>query len=92
MILSCQKLLYLLILVSLVVKDGLEDEKALVPPWVEPLLLSAFFSVCRTHGDSTRSECNMYCIDCAGHAFCYYCRSARHMDHRVIQVGILVPV
>lgn len=57
-----------------------------MPTWLEPLLVSAFFSVCRTHGDSTRSECNMFCIDCAGHAFCYYCRSAKHIDHRVIQI------
>ncbi|XP_057984258.1 protein RGF1 INDUCIBLE TRANSCRIPTION FACTOR 1-like isoform X2 [Malania oleifera] len=58
----------------------------LVPPWLEPLLTTAFFSVCRIHGDAARSECNMYCLDCNGGSFCYYCRSSRHKDHRVIQI------
>lgn len=58
----------------------------LVPPWLEPLLNTAFFSVCRTHGDAARSECNMFCLDCNGDAFCFYCRSSRHKDHQVIQI------
>lgn len=57
-----------------------------VPPWLEPLLTTAFFSVCRTHGDAARSERNMYCLDCNEGAFCFYCRSSRHKDHRVIQI------
>ncbi|PIA54897.1 hypothetical protein AQUCO_00901064v1 [Aquilegia coerulea] len=60
-------------------------ESMLVPPWLEPLLSTAFFSVCRTHGDAARSECNMYCLDCSGDAFCFYCRSSKHKDHQVIQ-------
>ncbi|XP_002519431.2 protein RGF1 INDUCIBLE TRANSCRIPTION FACTOR 1 isoform X1 [Ricinus communis] len=58
----------------------------LVPPWLESLLSTAFFSICRTHGDAARSECNMYCLDCRGDAFCFYCRSSRHKDHQVIQI------
>ncbi|VFQ75047.1 unnamed protein product [Cuscuta campestris] len=58
----------------------------LVPVWLEPLLNTAFFSVCRTHGDGARSECNMFCLDCGGDAFCFYCRSSRHKDHQVIQI------
>ncbi|XP_052173569.1 protein RGF1 INDUCIBLE TRANSCRIPTION FACTOR 1-like isoform X1 [Diospyros lotus] len=58
----------------------------LVPPWLEPLLNTAFFSVCRIHGDAARSECNMYCLDCNKDAFCFYCRSTRHNDHQVIQI------
>ncbi|KAK1290814.1 hypothetical protein QJS10_CPB18g01722 [Acorus calamus] len=61
-------------------------EAMLVPPWLEPLLTSTFFTACDVHGESTRSECNMYCMDCAGDPFCYYCRSTRHSDHRVIQI------
>ncbi|OVA17915.1 Protein of unknown function DUF597 [Macleaya cordata] len=61
-------------------------ESMLVPPWLEKLLSTNFFTVCRTHGDSARSECNMYCLDCNGDAFCFYCRSSRHKDHRVIQI------
>ncbi|KAL6998165.1 hypothetical protein U1Q18_008292 [Sarracenia purpurea var. burkii] len=58
----------------------------LVPPWLEPLLNTAFFSTCRTHGDAARSECNMYCLDCNDHSFCFYCRSSKHKDHQVIQI------
>ncbi|KAI4300376.1 hypothetical protein L6164_033762 [Bauhinia variegata] len=58
----------------------------LAPPWLEPLLSTKFFNVCRNHGDAARSECNMYCLDCNGDAFCFYCRSSRHKDHQVIQI------
>ncbi|RDX58384.1 hypothetical protein CR513_62304 [Mucuna pruriens] len=58
----------------------------LVPPWLEPLLNTSFFNVCRIHGDAARSECNMFCLDCNGDAFCFYCRSSRHKDHQVIQI------
>ncbi|KAI3473303.1 hypothetical protein Pfo_030594, partial [Paulownia fortunei] len=58
----------------------------LVPPWLERLLNTAFFNVCRTHGDAARSECNMYCLDCNVDAFCFYCRSSKHKDHQVIQI------
>ncbi|XP_022743731.1 uncharacterized protein At3g50808-like [Durio zibethinus] len=58
----------------------------LVPPWLESLLSAAFFTVCRTHGDAARGECNMYCLDCKGDAFCFYCRSSKHKDHQVIQI------
>ncbi|KAK8600372.1 hypothetical protein V6N13_059834 [Hibiscus sabdariffa] len=57
-----------------------------VPPWLESLLSAAFFTVCRTHGDAARGECNMYCLDCKGDAFCFYCRSSKHKDHQVIQI------
>ncbi|XP_040947433.1 protein RGF1 INDUCIBLE TRANSCRIPTION FACTOR 1 isoform X1 [Gossypium hirsutum] len=57
----------------------------LVPPWLESLLSTAFFTVCRSHGDAGRSECNMYCLDCKGDSFCFYCRSSKHKDHQVIQ-------
>ncbi|CAL2273290.1 hypothetical protein PRUPE_7G123100 [Prunus persica] len=62
------------------------DTTMLVPPWLEQLLSTSFFSVCRTHGDAARSECNMFCLDCSGDAFCFYCRSSRHKDHQVIQI------
>ncbi|XP_057498024.1 protein RGF1 INDUCIBLE TRANSCRIPTION FACTOR 1-like isoform X2 [Actinidia eriantha] len=57
-----------------------------VPPWLEQLLNTAFFSVCRTHADAARSECNMYCLDCNDKSFCFYCRSSKHKDHQVIQI------
>ncbi|XP_042512571.1 protein RGF1 INDUCIBLE TRANSCRIPTION FACTOR 1-like [Macadamia integrifolia] len=61
-------------------------ESMRVPPWLESLLSTTFFAVCRIHGDAARSECNMYCLDCSGDAFCFYCCSSRHKDHRVIQI------
>ncbi|RDY09704.1 hypothetical protein CR513_05899, partial [Mucuna pruriens] len=66
---------------------GFEQDTVLVPPWLEQLLQTPFFSVCRNHADAARSECNMFCLDCNGDAFCFYCRSSRHKDHQVIQVG-----
>ncbi|KAH6802694.1 PLATZ transcription factor family protein [Perilla frutescens var. frutescens] len=58
----------------------------LAPPWLERLLNTSFFNVCRSHGDAARSECNMYCLDCNADAFCFYCRSSKHKDHQVIQI------
>ncbi|KAI3696715.1 hypothetical protein L6452_29218 [Arctium lappa] len=58
----------------------------LVQPWLEKLLSTEFFSVCRTHGDAARSERNMFCLDCNDEAFCFYCRSSRHKEHKVIQI------
>lgn len=58
----------------------------MVPPWLESLLLTAFFTICPRHRDTPRNECNMYCLDCMNDAFCFYCRSSRHKDHLVIQI------
>lgn len=55
------------------------------PPWLEPLLGTTFFMPCQIHGDSSKSECNMYCLDCKGGALCSYCR-ARHKDHHIVQI------
>lgn len=65
---------------------GFEQDTMLVPPWLEPLLNTSFFNVCRIHGDAARNECNMFCLDCYGDAFCFYCRSSGHKDHQVIQI------
>ncbi|KAG0472932.1 hypothetical protein HPP92_014789 [Vanilla planifolia] len=62
---------------------------SLVPPWLEPLLTTSFFSVCSLHSDAARNERNMFCLDCGGAgvgAFCIYCRSDCHSGHRVIQI------
>ncbi|KAG0454173.1 hypothetical protein HPP92_025477 [Vanilla planifolia] len=62
----------------------------LVPPWLEPLLTTPFFSVCTPHAEVARNERNMFCLDCGGGprggAFCLYCRSELHARHRVIQI------
>ncbi|XP_047309223.1 protein RGF1 INDUCIBLE TRANSCRIPTION FACTOR 1-like [Impatiens glandulifera] len=57
-----------------------------VPPWLEPLFKADFFTVCRSHRGATKSECNMYCLDCNVDSFCLHCRSSKHKDHRVIQI------
>ncbi|XP_028808093.1 uncharacterized protein LOC114762710 [Neltuma alba] len=59
----------------------------LVPPWLEPLLSTTFFTICQTHISLPRNECNMFCIDCTHRSgFCFYCRSIWHQHHRVIQI------
>ncbi|XP_047960514.1 protein RGF1 INDUCIBLE TRANSCRIPTION FACTOR 1-like [Salvia hispanica] len=58
----------------------------LAPPWLERLLSTSFFNICRSHSDAARSECNMFCLDCNAGAFCFYCRSSKHKDHQVIQI------
>ena len=68
------------------------SRRGAAPPWLEPLLTTTFFASCKVHADAARSECNMFCLDCSssgGAAFCFYCRSSSHSDHRVIQVSPL---
>lgn len=55
------------------------------PPWLIPLLKEQFFVRCQIHADSHKSECNMYCLDCADAAFCSLCLP-HHRDHRAIQI------
>lgn len=55
------------------------------PPWLKPLLKANYFVPCPSHGVSSKSECNMYCLDCMGNALCSYCL-IHHKDHHVIQV------
>uniref|UniRef100_A0A0D9V1K5 B box-type domain-containing protein n=1 Tax=Leersia perrieri TaxID=77586 RepID=A0A0D9V1K5_9ORYZ len=59
-----------------------------VPPWLELLLATQFFTYCTSHVHSPRNECNLFCIDCEAPqaALCYYCRSSHHSSHRVIQI------
>ncbi|KAH9302766.1 hypothetical protein KI387_014349, partial [Taxus chinensis] len=55
------------------------------PPWLRPLLETSFFVPCKVHGDSSKSECNMYCLDCMGRALCSYCLG-HHRDHFIVQI------
>ncbi|KAJ6306122.1 hypothetical protein OIU77_020381 [Salix suchowensis] len=55
------------------------------PPWLIPMLSARYFIPCGVHGESNKSECNMFCLDCMGNAFCSYCR-IYHKDHRVVQI------
>lgn len=64
------------------IRVGSED---LGPPWLVPMLKTNFFGPCRIHADSSKSECNMYCLDCMGNALCSYCL-ANHRDHHTVQV------
>ena len=55
------------------------------PTWLKPMLKANYFVTCPSHGDSNKSECNMFCLDCVGNALCSYCL-IHHKDHRVVQV------
>ncbi|XP_041020386.1 protein RGF1 INDUCIBLE TRANSCRIPTION FACTOR 1-like [Juglans microcarpa x Juglans regia] len=57
----------------------------LSPPWLIPMLRASYFIPCSIHGDSHKSECNMFCLDCMGNALCSYCL-IDHKDHRVVQI------
>lgn len=72
-----------LIQVSPIVRMGCDDEMG--PPWLVPMLRANYFVPCSIHGDSSKSECNLYCLDCMGPALCSYCL-INHRDHRVFQV------
>nr|XP_029122795.1 uncharacterized protein LOC105052882 isoform X3 [Elaeis guineensis] len=69
-------------MVGPIIRRGNEDTP---PPWLRPLLKASFFISCEVHGDSNKSECNMYCLDCMGRALCSYCL-ANHKDHHVVQI------
>lgn len=62
------------------------DNEDLGLPWLKPMLGASYFSPCRLHGVSTKSECNMFCLDCMGNALCSYCL-AHHRDHHSVQVN-----
>lgn len=55
------------------------------PPWLSPMLKANYFTPCGFHGDSSKSECNMFCLDCMGNALCSYCL-VHHRDHRIVQI------
>ncbi|KAJ4889306.1 PLATZ transcription factor family protein [Raphanus sativus] len=55
------------------------------PPWLMPMLRWSYFIPCSIHADSNKNECNLFCLDCAGNAFCSYCL-VKHKDHRVVQL------
>lgn len=55
------------------------------PTWLMAMLKGNYFVSCCVHGGLNKSECNMFCLDCMGDAFCPYCLS-RHSDHRVLQI------
>ncbi|CAL9128499.1 unnamed protein product [Musa acuminata var. zebrina] len=78
----CWLLLRVCVQVSPMFRLGNED---MGPPWLRPLLKTSFFTHCEVHGDSNKSECNMYCLDCMGNALCSYCLPD-HKDHHVVQI------
>lgn len=61
------------------------EENEIGPPWLKPLLQTSFFVACRIHGDSNKSECNMYCLDCMAGGLCTYCLE-HHRDHPIVQI------
>ncbi|KAF8377972.1 hypothetical protein HHK36_031361 [Tetracentron sinense] len=71
--------------VSAIVGRKMGNDDDLGPPWLKPMLKTSYFIPCRIHGDSNKSECNMYCLDCMGDALCSYCL-VHHKDHRIVQI------
>ncbi|PIM98884.1 hypothetical protein CDL12_28628 [Handroanthus impetiginosus] len=69
-------------MVSPIVRMGNEE---MGPPWLKSMLKADYFVPCALHLDSNKSECNMFCLDCMGNAFCSYCL-IHHKDHRVLQI------
>lgn len=55
------------------------------PAWLKPMLRGRYFNTCPVHGDSNKSECNMFCLDCMGPSLCSYCL-IHHQHHRVVQI------
>ncbi|THG15936.1 hypothetical protein TEA_008971 [Camellia sinensis var. sinensis] len=69
--------------VSPIVRMGNDDDMG--PPWLKPMLRGSYFIPCAVHGDSNKSECNLFCLDCMGNALCSYCL-IHHKDHSVLQI------
>ncbi|GFQ00279.1 hypothetical protein PHJA_002171900 [Phtheirospermum japonicum] len=64
---------------------SMRNEEKMGPPWLKPMLKADYFTPCATHLDSHKSECNLFCLDCMGNAFCSYCL-VQHKNHRVLQI------
>ncbi|KAA8528851.1 hypothetical protein F0562_036206 [Nyssa sinensis] len=73
---------YMLVQVSPIVRMGYDD---MGPPWLKPMLRANYFIPCTVHGNSNKSECNMYCLDCMGNALCSSCL-IHHNGHRLVQI------
>ncbi|XP_002982906.2 uncharacterized protein LOC9661955 [Selaginella moellendorffii] len=57
------------------------------PAWLKPLLQAAFFEPCSIHSsaESSKCECNLFCLDCAKNPLCSACTSY-HRAHRIVQI------
>lgn len=55
------------------------------PAWLGPLLETTFFMPCSIHADSTKNECNHFCLDCTGSPLCPSCIT-NHKDHHIVQI------
>lgn len=68
------------------VYGGDDEDTSKWPPWLRPLLQSSYFGQCKVHAAAAhKSECNMFCLDCADGPLCSLCLDS-HKDHRSIQV------
>ncbi|OMP00906.1 hypothetical protein COLO4_12274 [Corchorus olitorius] len=63
----------------------MEEEEEMGPAWLVPMLRASYFNPCPIHGNASKSECNLFCLDCRGNSLCSYCL-IHHKDHRVVQI------
>ncbi|EOA37681.1 hypothetical protein CARUB_v10012331mg [Capsella rubella] len=63
----------------------MKSDDVSIPPWLTPMLRADYFVACSMHAETSKRECNRFCLDCSGNAFCFYCWG-HHKDHRVIQI------
>ncbi|KAK1393451.1 Zinc-binding family protein [Heracleum sosnowskyi] len=71
-------------MVSAMVQMG-DNNEEMCPPWLKAMLKASYFVPCPSHGIYNKSECNMFCLDCMGNAFCSNCL-IHHQNHRVFQI------
>ncbi|GAQ81968.1 hypothetical protein KFL_000960190 [Klebsormidium nitens] len=55
------------------------------PLWLSALLQARFFTTCKLHASSGKSDKNMFCIDCAEEC-CPSCVPEEHEGHHVVQI------
>ncbi|KAL5557638.1 hypothetical protein UlMin_033849 [Ulmus minor] len=73
-------------MVSPIGRMGKEQYDEMVPAWLIPMLKATYFGSCSFHqGVSNKTECNLFCLDCMGHALCSSCL-IHHKNHRVVQI------
>ncbi|PIA42538.1 hypothetical protein AQUCO_02000173v1 [Aquilegia coerulea] len=62
-----------------------KDDNDLGVPWLKPMIKANYYIPCEVHADMSKSECNMFCVDCMGNPFCSHCL-VHHKDHHIVKI------